>query len=133
MAKAYDLILFGGGVYGNEIHGIKKFRRIEKQNPRKIFAYFATGIRPISDKVKQTLMQYNFPASSDIEFHYFQGGLDLEKLEPSQKTLLSCFIAMVKRRPSISAEDQYALNLLGASGDYSDRNQISGLLSRFVF
>lgn len=129
MEDEFSLIICGGGICGSSINGIRQFRRIEKRNPQKQIIYFAVGLRPISDDTVRLLKKYNFGNDSHSAFYYFQGGLDLEKLQPMQKGLLICFKSMLKRRPRISPQDRELLRLMQISGDYSDRMQTSSLIS----
>ncbi len=129
LLDAYDLILCGGGIYGQELSGIKEFRRLEKRHPSARFLYFATGVRPATEAVRRQLMDYNFPHRSQADFFYLRGGLDPEKLDSNQKTLLSLYKAMLKRRKVLSAEDAHMLELLDHSSDFTSQDELAPLLA----
>lgn len=129
-ADAADTILCAGGVYGNEIHGIRQFKRIRKQKPQKQILFLATGIRPVSAETLQRLLLYNFSKADTPELFYVQGGLNLETLPPAQRTMLSLFRAMLKHRRDLSESDHEILRLLETSGDYSHHTQIETVFNR---
>lgn len=122
-------LLFGGGVQGGEINGLKKFRRLARRLGGTASLYFATGIRPATEETMEILRRNNFPGQADPPLYYLRGGLDLEALEPSQRTLLRCYQAMLTRRRDLSPADREVLALLGVSGDYSQREALAPLVA----
>lgn len=124
----YDIIICGGGVCGNAINGIGRFKRLQKHDSNKPFIFFATGLRPPTEKTLEIVKNYNFEDKSTIPFFYLQGGMNYKKLESKQKAMVMCFKAMIKRRQQISEEDCEMLKLLQESHDFTDPLQIAPLV-----
>ena len=130
LEQAYEVLVCGGPVYGNELDGLKTFRRIRKGAPDKRFLYFATGVRPDSPRTRRLVLGYNFKEKEQPELYYFQGGLCQERLEPGQKALLTGFRSMIQRRRDLQEEDRSLLERLHTDGDYTDEAQIAPLVER---
>lgn len=130
MEKDCDIILCGGGIFGSELSGIRKYRRIQKRNPEKEFIFFATGLRPPSDQTTKALIRYNFEDISFPDFYYFHGGLKLDALHRAKKAMLMAFRMMMRRQEVLSEEDKELLRNIAVSSDYCEKIQILPLLNR---
>lgn len=126
-ASDYDVIVCSGGIYGGEINGIKKYRRLSRRFPGKRFIYFATGISQPGEQTMRSIIQNNFLGDSSVPLFYFPGGLDKEKLDPAKKTLLVCYRAMLDRRRDNTPEREVLLRRMRSSGDYTDRSALRPL------
>lgn len=131
-AKHYDLLLCGGGVYGNEIADIRWFKKTISKNIAAQVLFFATGIRPATPKTVRILKNYNFAGELAPSLCYFQGGLALDKLKPRQRAMLSLFRRMLSQRKEPSEADLEVLQLLHASGDYTDRTQVIAFIKKVI-
>lgn len=130
--KPYEVIVFGSGIYGGEYHNRKKFEKLRRKNADKTYLYYATGIYPQTERTLHRLRRVNFADLPENALFYFQGGLDRERLDPSQKALLVCYRAMIRRRGNPSPEEQIVLNRMQISGDYTDRDSIVPLVDRLL-
>lgn len=128
MEKDYDTILCGGGIFGSELSGIRRYRRIQKNNPDKHFIFFASGLRPPSEETQKILLRYNFKENDAPVLYYFHGGLSLESLHPAKKTMLAALRIMMRRQEVLSEGDIELLKNMTVSSDYCEKEQIFPLL-----
>lgn len=128
LPNTVQILLCGGGIYGSELAGLKKYRKLQKKYPDKEFLFFATGASPQSPILQERLLQYNFKTALQPPFFYLQGGLNLEELAPSHKTMLNLYKSMMKRRREPSEEETRILALLDHSFDASSQEQLLPLL-----
>lgn len=123
-----DIVVFGSGVYGNELNHVQKMRRIVERNPDKRFIFFAVGINPPSVNVEKRLLNYNFPHNDDIELYYLPGGLNKERLDSKDQSLRIIYRAMIKRRGNLTELDNLLVERLTLDGDYTDRKYLEPLI-----
>lgn len=129
--NGYNHFIFGGGVCGNAINGLKKFLKLQAKHPNSSYTIFATGVREANAETIRMLRLYNFEDDESVKLYYFKGGIDLERLSPGQRFMLICLKAMIKRRNNISDIDREILKSMSFSYDYSDRNAIAPLVNAF--
>ena len=128
MAQA-DLMVYGGSVNGGILTGQAKAERMAKKAGDKPVIWFATGLRPATDRTLDILRKNNFGSGSDSPLFYFPGGLDKEKLQPGDRTILRVYRAMLRRRRDLHPEDEEMIQRLITPADYSDRNAIAPLVA----
>ena len=126
MARA-DLVIYGGSVNGGILTGQTKVERLAKKAGNKPVIWFATGLRPATDRTLDLLRKNNFGSGSDAPLFYFPGGLDKEKLRPGDRTMLRVYRAMLRRRRDLHLEDAEMIRRLITPADYSDRNAVAPL------
>jgi len=126
----YDLLVCGSAICGGEFRGLKQFRHLCAHFPKERILIFATGIRPATERTVRMIRENNFPEKAADTVFYYEGGMNREKLDTSQKTLLLCYKAMMQRRRSLSPEDETVLKRMQVSGDYTNREAIRPLAKR---
>ncbi len=129
MLAPYALVICGSPIYGGEYHCLKKFQSLQRRSG-KWFLYYATGICPQSQRTVRRIARNNFPVGQQA--YYFEGGLDREKLAPSQRALLTCYQAMLRRQGNTHPEDAVVLDRMRVSGDYTRREAIQPLVRRVL-
>ena len=127
MAQA-DLVIYGGSVNGGILTGQAKAERMAKRAGNRPVIWFATGLRPATERTLGLLRKNNFGSGSEVPLFYFPGGLDKEKLRPGDRTMLRVYRAMLRRRRGLHPEDAEIIRRLITPADYSDRNAIAPLV-----
>lgn len=98
--RAYDTIIYGGGLYAVGINGVKLITgNLEKLQGKKI-AVFATGATPPRqediDKVRD--MNFTPEQQKQIRFFYLRGGFDYSKLKLIDKILMILLKLKIKAK-----------------------------------
>lgn len=124
-----SVLVFGGGVHGNRINGLRRFRAIARAHPDCKSFYFATGLRLPEARMLKLLYKENFGKSQSVPFFYLEGGLALSRLPVSQRMLLVALRAMLDRRENLSEAERVLQKRLSYSEDYSTREQLAPLIS----
>lgn len=125
-----DLVIFGGSIRGSIISGQDRMKKLAKKAGSKAVLYFGVGLRPDSPRTRSLLRRNNFGSESTVPLFYFQGGLDRDSLVSGDRTMLTIYQAMLKRRRSIHPEDAELLQIMRCSSDYSGKEQIRPLLEK---
>ena len=123
-----DLVIYGGSVSGGILTGQTKAERMAKKAGNKTVIWFATGLRPATERTLDLLRKNNFGRDSEAPLFYFPGGLDQEKLQAGDRTMLRVYRAMLRRRRDLHPEDEEMIQRLITPADYSDRNAIAPLV-----
>lgn len=127
MAQA-DLVIYGGSVNGGILTGQTKAERMAKKAGDKPVIWFATGLRPATDRTLDLLRKNNFGAEAEAPLFYFPGGLNKEKLSPGDRTMLRVYRAMLRRRRELHPEDAEMIDRLVIPADHSDSSAIRPLV-----
>ena len=122
-----DLIIFGGSVRGSVISGRARVERLCRRAGGKPVLWFGVGLRPNTPRTMELLRKNNFPGEVPALF-YFRGGMAPEGLTPGDRTLVTCYRAMMKRQSRPDPEDWDLLSLLAVPCDYAGPEQIRPLI-----
>lgn len=125
----YDLVIFGGGIYAERINGISFIKKNWPVLEKKKIIVFATGATPPMPKEIERVKKDNIPQDMDIEFFYFQSGLNYAKMSIANKLLIRVFRSALKAKKDKTAVEQAILDAIENSYDYSDISQIEPLIS----
>lgn len=132
--KAYDAVIYGGGVYAAGINGINGFlRHLPVLNGKKV-AVFAVGVSPPGDRVTAKLLDTNFNAQQQetLRFFYFRGGFNFHKLLFFDKVMMSLMKFSIqwkaKRGKDLTSEEKGMLKVLAEPADFTDREQARELV-----
>ena len=127
--QEYDNIIFGAGVYGMKINGMKFLKKnISKLQGKRIY-FFAVGGTPPETVDMKKLKSVNFDDESlkKIKLFYFRGGFDFSKLSPFYKIVMGYFKFKLKRKKEKTAEDKMMLQAYEAPLDFSSRKETKAL------
>ncbi|MBA7521628.1 hypothetical protein ES705_13739 [subsurface metagenome] len=87
----YDMIIYGGSLHAVGISGINMIKNnLNKLRSKKIIV-FATGASPSRESILSEVRDNNFSVEEQkkIQFYYFRGGFDFNKLNVINKILMT--------------------------------------------
>ena len=122
----YDIIIYGAGICGGRISGLKKFKQKAFNLSGKKIIVYASGAAPYTEEIVSGIKEVNFTAKelNVIEFFYFQSGLSYERMGLKEKILMKSYSKILELRKNKSDIDAGTSEALAKSYDYSSREQI---------
>lgn len=126
--SGYDVVIYGGGIHAGTINGIRYIKNnISSMKSKKIIV-FATGATPAIPEEIERFRKANIPYGEDIEFFYFQSGMNYAKMHGTDKMLMGMLKAFLKMKKNKSDVEKGTADAIQNSYDYSNRNQIAPLI-----
>lgn len=127
----YDMIIYGAGIRAGQIQGLKEFREIAENlidNKKKIV--FATGGAPYREEIVARIRKDNFSDNelNDVEFFYFQSGINYEKMGLFDKSILKMYSGILKLKKNKSEMEDGTSQTISESYDYSSSDHIKPLI-----
>lgn len=131
--KAYDTIVYGGGLYAEVIAGVTLItKNIEKLKDKKI-AVFTTGITPLDcrDYYDKMVIQKNFKngVPKNIRVFNFLGKMVLSELSLVHQTAIKALKKLMSDKKNPTEMERLLITLCDCDGDFTDPNAISELLT----
>ena len=129
---AYDTIIYGGGLYAENIAGASLItKNIEKLKDKKLII-FTTGITPLDvreyydgevlDKnIKPEIRQY-------IKVYNFMGKMILDELTAPHRAAIKMLKKIMSGKENPTDMEKLLIELCDADGDFTDRNAIKELV-----
>lgn len=130
MLIGYDTIIYGGGLYAVGINGVKLITgNLEKLKGKKVVV-FATGASFAEEKAINDVCNKNFTSEhlKQIRFFYLQGGFDYNKLKPVFKPVMAWMKWSIKKKTERTADEQGMLEAFEKPIDFTDKQNIAGLI-----
>ncbi|MBP2028579.1 menaquinone-dependent protoporphyrinogen IX oxidase [Acetoanaerobium pronyense] len=118
----YTIIVYGAGMHAGKIQGLSNFKKIvQKYNHKKII-FFSTGAAPSETEIISQIKKNNFTEDElqDIEFYYFQSGLNYEKMKLSDKAIMKAYSKILELKRDKSNIEKGTQNAISKSHDYSN-------------
>ena len=131
----YDNIIYGGGLYGVGINGVKLISDNLERLSGKTVIVFASGASPKSEKVVEEVRNKNFTLEQqkNIHFIYMRGGFDYSKLGAVDKMLMSMMKFMIKqkvrKKKELSADERGMLAAFDKPADFTNEKNIVELVN----
>lgn len=127
---AYDIVVYGGGLYAVGINGIKFIKRnLDKLKGKKV-AVFACGCTPTREETTGEIRDMNFSLEEQeyIEFFYLRGGFNYSKLTVWDKILMTLLKLKLKTRRNPSADERGMLAVYARPADFTSKKNIADLV-----
>lgn len=126
----YYIIIYGAGIKAGLIRNLKDFKNIVLNFNNKKIIIFATGGAPDDEKITNKIKDNNFSKEelANIEFFYFQSGLNYEKMELSGKVMMNLYRFILKMKRNKSDMENGTSSSLLSSYDASNKNNIKKLI-----
>lgn len=128
--KAYDRVVFGGGLYAVGINGVKIITNNMGVLKGKKIAVFATGASPGREEVIQEVKDNNFTPEqqNDIGFFYLRGGFDYAKLGVIDKILMKLLKLKLSSKKDLTADETGMLMAYSNPVDFTRQDKIAPLV-----
>lgn len=89
---------------------------------------FATGATPAIPEEIERFRKTNIPCGEDIEFFYFQSGMNYAGMRGTDKMLMGMLKTFLKMKKNKSDVEKGTADAIQNSYDYSNRNQTAPLV-----
>lgn len=129
--KAYDTVIYGGGLYAAGINGVKLITgNLEKLKGKKVVV-FATGASPAREDAIREVRNTNFTPDGlkQIQFFYFRGGFDFSKLNLFYKVLMTLFKWKLRMKKVQTADERGMLSAYDKPADFTRKQNIEALIA----
>lgn len=127
--RAYDVIVYGGGLYAGGIAGVKPVA----QNPCKNLVVFTVGLANPDSTNYSAIIKKNFTPEQIARMRVFhlRGGIDYERLGILHKFMMAVMKRVVQRKPETERdlEDKAFLATYGAAVNFTDRKTCDPIVS----
>ena len=129
----YDSIIYGGGLYAEVINGVSLItKNIDKLKDKKI-AIYTTGITPIDcrDYYDKLVIEKNFKEGVPecVKMFNFTGKMVIDELSLVHRTALKTLKKIMLSKTEPTEMEKLLIELCDADGDFSDRSQITDLIT----
>jgi hypothetical protein len=124
----YDVVIFGGGIHAGTINGIRYIKNNISTIKSKKIIVFATGATPAIPEEIERFRKANIPCGEDIEFFYFQSGMNYAQMHGTDKMLMGMLKTFLKIKKNKSDVEKGTADAIQNSYDYSNRNQLAPLI-----
>ena len=127
---AYDIILYGGGIYAGRINGVNLITQNWDALREKRLIVWATGANPGRPEEMQAMWAKIFTQEQFqmIRTYYLRGGFDYRKLNLADKALMGMLKCVLKRKKDLTEDDKGMLQMYETPVDFSDRENIGPLV-----
>ncbi|KDR95116.1 Protoporphyrinogen IX oxidase, menaquinone-dependent (flavodoxin domain) [Peptoclostridium litorale DSM 5388] len=129
MLKKYDTLIYGGGIYAASINGLDVVKRNMNILNGKNIVVFATGVSPPREEVVEDVKNKNFSheEQKNIEFFYFRGGFDYDKLNFLDKFIMTLMKWSLKRKKSRTSDEEGMLAAYESPVDFTKKSNVDKL------
>lgn len=135
MLKAYDTVIYGGGLYAIGINGVKFItKNLDKLKDKKIIV-FATGLSVPKDEVIKDVLKKNFTPEQQksVRFFYLRGGFDYRKLNVVDKILMNLLKTSikwkVKKNKPLTSDEKGMLSIYDKATDFTRKAKIDEIVA----
>jgi len=130
--SGYDLIIFGGSVHIVGINGIKIIKENLQGLSDKRIVIFAVGASPPRESTLNEIRDSNFSQEQqrNLTFYYLRGGFDFNKLDFTNKILMTFLKAKLKlkRERNRSPDEIGMLAAYSKPMDWTKKEKIKGIV-----
>ena len=129
---SYDTIIYGGGLYAENIAGINLItKNLDKLRDKKIIIY-TTGITPLDckDYYDKLVMEKNFKGKdmTDIRVYHFLGKMILSELSFPHRAAIKTLKKIMSEKQNPTAMERLLIDLCDADGDFTNKDAICDLV-----
>ena len=125
---AYDVVIYGGGLYANSINGVK----LVADNSCKSLVVFTVGLTDPQTTDYTTMLAKTFKPErlAQIKVFHLRGSSDYEKLSFVHKGIISMVRKSGEKKAPAerTSEEQIALEAYGKKVDFTDQQAIVPLV-----
>ena len=126
----YDLIIYGGSLHAVGISGVKIIKNNLSKLRNKNIIIFTTGASLPNESIVSEVKDSNFSVEEQkqIQFYYFRGGFDFNKLNLINKILMTLLKWKIKLKRDKAPDEKGMLAAYSRPMDFTKKENIKGLL-----
>ena len=128
----YDTVVFGSRIIGGTVDGLKKTLELFVQSKAARLILFATGATPDEAQDSIAEMWRNNLTTAQLQalpHFYMPGGLRYERMPWFEKTVMTIFSAIMKKKKHKTEYEEKSAQALAESYDISSRDYVLPLVS----
>jgi menaquinone-dependent protoporphyrinogen IX oxidase len=123
----HDIIIYGAGMHAGHIDGLNKFRKLVGPYHKKVIV-FATGAAPYTEEIVSKAKEINLINNdADVEFYYFQSGINYERMGTVDKTIMKIYSKILELKSGKTELEEGTRAAILTSYDHSDKEFIRPL------
>ena len=126
---AYDVVIYGGGLYAGGIAGIN----LVTENPCKKLVVFTVGLADPGTTDYSDIIKKNISAElrAKTKIFHLRGDIDYKRLGPVHKAMMAMMKGMIKKKPESErgADDKLFLETYGSQVNFADKASIEPLVA----
>lgn len=134
--QAYDVIVYGGGIYAGGVNGISFITKHFKTIRDKELFLFTVGASDATsskntDTIRNMLYRVLTPEMQEkIKVYHLRGGLDYPRMNLLHRVLMWLMVRMVRKKPEseLGQEEKEMLRTYGQYVDFTDYSTAVPLL-----
>lgn len=123
----YDCIIYGGSLHASGISGFKKLKQ-KLLSSKKNIVLFCVGASNPNRKKLEEIFNKNIEKNENIEFFYFRGGFNFNKLNFFNKIIMLIFKKVLSSKKDKTKDEKDMLLAYEKPVDFSDKKQINDLI-----
>lgn len=135
--EAYEIIIYGGGLYAGGLNGISIITKAYDRIKEKKIVVFTCGLADPEDQSNIQGIQdglrkcFTAEMQNKIQIYHLRGAMDYNKLSTGHKIMMGMLHKAVSKKDknSLTNENKEFLETYGKSVDFKDKNKISSLIS----
>ncbi|MCR4429667.1 MAG: flavodoxin domain-containing protein [Tepidanaerobacteraceae bacterium] len=131
MLEAYDIVIYGGGLYAVGINGVKLItKNLDRLHGKKVVV-FATGMSPRREETIAEIRSRNFTSEQlkTIRFFYLRGGFDYGKLKPFDRILMTLLKWKIQMKKELTPDEKGMLAVYDRPADFRRKEDIGEIIS----
>ena len=131
MLKAYDTVIYGGGLYVVGINGVKYItQNFDILKDKKVIV-FATGVSPFREEAISEVRNRNFTSEEQkyLKLFYLRGGFDYSKLRPFDKVLMTLLKWKIKGKKELTPDERGMLASYDKPVDFTRKKNIDEIVT----
>lgn len=130
--KAYERIIFGGGIYATGIAGISFLKKHYPVLRNRVLLIFAVGASPYDEKALEALRERNLKDEMrEIPLFYCRGAWNESAMSWKDRTLCNLLKKAVGKKDPTTYEpwEKALMEAIGASHDWTEEAQLAPILA----
>lgn len=126
----YDIIIYGGSLHATGIIGVNIIKNNLNKLRDKNILIFTTGASPPKESRISMVRDHNFSVEEQkqIQFYYFRGGFDFNKLNFTNKILMTLFKWKTQLKQDKTSDEKGMLAAYSKPMDFTKKENVRELL-----
>lgn len=129
----YDTIIFGGGIYAGRINGARLITKNLGKLAGKKLVLFAVGSSVGRPEELETFWEKALENNvrEQVPHFYLRGGFDYGRLGGADRIMMNMLKKMLLKKDALTEDDKGLLAAYDTPVDFTDRENLNGLLQIF--